>query len=366
MEAIIENQRRFPRIRAKADVDVLITQGTLQELYSCFDISREGFYVLTKDPLPVGTKVRFEIRFKDQVLPYHGAGAVIRTQQYKSKSYPPGMAVLFEKLFQARPRGILLLRRAAEIGRASYNIFKDTIRYVAAEAKGNQVKRELGTPAQGVRKPVLLIHGWLGNRGALSMLENRLKKEGFPVFSIDLGTFNVDKIQKSAKFIAEKIEKLAEKYRFDRIDVIAHSMGGLIGLYYVKKLNGAKRIQRLICIGTPFGGTKWAYAGMLLGLSTFALSLGQMRPGSQFLKELLSGAMPVETEIVCLAASEDILVSPNSALLAQAKNYLLPRGHAALVVSEQIYRFLSALLKGEDPMTACESTPSWRKFRKRR
>ena len=47
---------------------------------------------------------------------------------------------------------------------------------------------------------------------------------------------NVRDIRRSAFLIHRKIERILAQTPSQKIDIIGHSMGGLIGLYYVKKL----------------------------------------------------------------------------------------------------------------------------------
>ena len=56
--------------------------------------------------------------------------------------------------------------------------------------------------------PVLLIHGFLGTRGSMYMLERRLVDDGFVVVSFNIGTLNVRDIRRSAFLIHRKIERI--------------------------------------------------------------------------------------------------------------------------------------------------------------
>src|SRR5258705_13537643 len=98
-------------------------------------------------------------------------------------------------------------------------------------------------------------------------LEQRLAKEGIVVFSFNLGTFNSRDIRTSAFLIHRKIESILAQTSVKKIDIIGHSMGGLIGLYYVKKLGGHERVRKLVMMGTPLRGT-WS---ALLGVATMGL-----------------------------------------------------------------------------------------------
>ncbi len=81
-------------------------------------------------------------------------------------------------------------------------------------------------------------------------------------------------------------------------------MGGLIGLYYVKKLGGHARVRKLIMMGTPVRGPgrPWR-AVMTLGL--WSTSSWQLLPRSRFLDELARGPIPPGVEVHTIAAARD-------------------------------------------------------------
>src|SRR5258705_2175564 len=72
------------------------------------------------------------------------------------------------------------------------------------------------TDFRSCQKPVLLIYGFAGTRRIFSVLEKRLRKDGYCVFSVRLGgllnTYNTGGIIKSAHLIKRKIEKLRQLY----------------------------------------------------------------------------------------------------------------------------------------------------------
>ncbi|HEX7977326.1 MAG TPA: FHA domain-containing protein [Gemmatimonadaceae bacterium] len=49
------------------------------------------------------------------------------------------------------------------------------------------------------------------------------------------------------------------------ITIIAHSMGCLIARYYIERLGGKRRVERVILLGGPHAGNPYAFAGLLSG-----------------------------------------------------------------------------------------------------
>ncbi|HEU0033530.1 MAG TPA: alpha/beta fold hydrolase [Kofleriaceae bacterium] len=214
----------------------------------------------------------------------------------------------------------------------------DGLSYLRHLARGNRIRRGAAfdqvTPEA---PPVLIIHGFLGTRGSMYMLERRLVADGFVVVSFNLGTLNVRDIRRSAFLIHRKIERILAQTPSQRIDIIGHSMGGLIGLYYVKKLGGHARVRKLLMMGTPVRGT-WAALAGVVTLGLWSTSSWQLLPRSRFLDELAQGSLPPGVEVHTIAAARDWVVPLGTTRLPGANAMTVPLGHSSLVVSEEVYR----------------------------
>jgi triacylglycerol lipase len=105
-----------------------------------------------------------------------------------------------------------------------------------------------------------------------------LSARGFRPLAVDLTPSNgaVALEDLAAQLSAFVARELAPGESFD---LVGFSMGGLVCRYYVQRLGGVERVGRLITISSPHRGTYWAHMTRSVG------SL-QMRPGSQFLREL--------------------------------------------------------------------------------
>lgn len=218
------------------------------------------------------------------------------------------------------------------------------LRYLRHLARGNRIRRRSSFDSADGKPPVLLIHGFLGTRGSLFPLERKLAADGLTVISFNLGALNTRDIRASAFLIHRKIETILSQAAVDRIDIVGHSMGGLIGLYYVKKLGGHQRVRRLIMMGTPVRGT-WAALAGVMTLGLFSRSSWQLMPRSRFLDELHQGPLPPDTEIYTLAAVRDRVCPLHSTRLAGATSVTVPMGHSSLVISEQVFERILAILR---------------------
>lgn len=226
--------------------------------------------------------------------------------------------------------------------------------YLRNLIRGNRVRREAAfeTLPEGSR-PILVIHGFFGTRGSMYPLERRLVQDGFCVFSFNLGTFNIRDIRRSAFLIHRKIERILAQTAWKEIDIVAHSMGGLIGLYYIKKLGGHARVRKLVTLGTPYRGT-WMALGGVATLGLFSTSTWQLLPRSRFLDELHREPIPDGVEIYSIAAARDWFCPPSATRIEGGKAITVPFGHGSLVVSGEVYKHLKTILRRGAPASPGE------------
>ena len=313
-----------------------------------FSLNATRIFVPTTKKWALSEIVRVQIRILNEVTIYEGRAIVEAHNTCCFDLLGQGITLRFLGLhtvvrgFRGRYRQI---RRAHDMLADSA---LDTIRYALAEAGGNTVVREFGEPYAGFKQPVVLIQGWLGTRGIFRIFENRLKADGFQVLSFNLGRFNVQDIKKSAEIIAKKISNLRDHHHLEKIDIVGHSMGGLIGLYALKRLGVSDSVNRLITVGTPYHGTNIAYAGLpFFGLT--GKGLWQLLPDSKFLQALHEGRLPDGTEVISIMSRHDFLAPGQTAVLEGAINLLVSAGHASLAVNDEVYKVLRAVLHGRQP-----------------
>jgi pimeloyl-ACP methyl ester carboxylesterase len=221
--------------------------------------------------------------------------------------------------------------------------------------QGGQDRKDANAPAQ---PPVLLIHGYFATRGSLHLLESRLTMRGLIVMSYPLGPLNVGDIRDSAGLIARKVESIVAQTGIARVDIVGHSMGGLVGLDYLKRLGGRHRVRRLVMLGTPTHGT-WS---ALLGLVTAPLGLAslQLLPGSPFLRELAERPLPPGAEVVSIGAIRDWLAPLSTTVLDGVRHIALPTGHSGLLVDAEVADVVAEILREPDsasPVDAPRVTP---------
>jgi triacylglycerol esterase/lipase EstA (alpha/beta hydrolase family) len=203
-------------------------------------------------------------------------------------------------------------------------------------------------------RPVLLLYGFFSTRRTFDVVERRLRRDGYSVFSLDLGgvakSFNTRGIDDLADFVRAKVERLyARNPGMGPLTIIGHSKGGLIGSYYVKKLGGWRRTRALLTMGTPHNGTPAAYVGLPFGL--FARSLWQMTPMSPFIRRLQRGAWPPGVRFTSLYSKADAVAPfPSTLIETHGLPYLRnveveAHGHREFLYKKRVYDALLAELR---------------------
>jgi triacylglycerol lipase len=128
------------------------------------------------------------------------------------------------------------------------------------------------------RHPVLLIHGIFDTKAIFKTMTAHLTKRGWDIHSLNL-------IPNDGRFGLEALAQQITAYENQTfppeqpIDLIGFSMGGIVSRYYVQRLGGIERVQRLITISSPHNGT-------LTGYLYPTLAASQMRSHSPFLEDL--------------------------------------------------------------------------------
>ena len=245
----------------------------------------------------------------------------------------------------------LFSRPAAKLRRLDRKVREDLwgarhgLSYVRHLARGNRItRRAFFDRVDESHPPVLLLHGYLGTRGSMYILERRLSDDGICVFSFNLGMLNIRDIRTSAFLIHRKIESILAQTSVKKIDIVGHSMGGLIGLYYIKRLGGHEKVRKLIMLGTPLRGT-WAAALGIATVGWLSASAWQLMPNSRFLRDLHEGPLPTDTQFFTIAAQRDWVCPIESTPLEGADSFTVPLGHSSLVMGEEVYRHIRWALR---------------------
>src|SRR5262249_47775238 len=99
--------------------------------------------------------------------------------------------------------------------------------------------------------------------GLIETLKGLGYEEGLTlfIFTYDWRQSNID----SARLLSELISSI----NAPTVDIVAHSMGGLVSTIYLHNFDGIKRVNKIIFLGTPFLGSMNAFATLSDGWGSF-------------------------------------------------------------------------------------------------
>jgi pimeloyl-ACP methyl ester carboxylesterase len=98
--------------------------------------------------------------------------------------------------------------------------------------------------------PVVLVHGILGDSTNFHVLRRHLARHGIRRFSCFGYRPRID-YQRISSDLATHIAQVRTHTGAAQVDVIGHSLGGLVGRYFVQT-RGKHLVRRLVTLGTPY------------------------------------------------------------------------------------------------------------------
>ncbi len=215
----------------------------------------------------------------------------------------------------------------AQLPLMSYSLFARSRRPPAA-----------GTPDG--HPPLVFVHGLGGGRGDFGPMAWYLKRMGrrrsYSIHFQETGDV-VARGAELAEFIREVVTVTGEP----QVDLVAHSMGGLLARVAVVDHDLGSTVRRLVTMGSPHGGT-------------FAARLGNtpvthdLRPQSEFLERLAHCPLPPTVAVTSFWSNSDLVIMPpESAALAGSNQVdMTPSTHYGYLLEPRcwkaVYKALSS------------------------
>jgi triacylglycerol esterase/lipase EstA (alpha/beta hydrolase family) len=185
------------------------------------------------------------------------------------------------------------------------------------------------------RRPVVLIHGWSLNRASMLALSLRLQRDGRSVEAINYPSLGEEAETKS-RAIADEIRRVASASPDGLVDVIGHSLGGVLVRAAARDPSVRILLGNVVTLGSPHHGTMLALLGKRHGLI-------QIRPGSHFLTRLAEeDHLADAVNLATIASPFDAIVFPtDTAHWKGALNITVDGlGHHAMLYSRRVYTLL--------------------------
>ena len=244
-------------------------------------------------------------------------------------------------------------------------------------------------PLQVRPRPVVLVHGFMSDHqtwAAYTAPGGFLAQHGLSGFAVGdgraEGTMDTGALARLRSPTRTLPENAAALQRYiagvkrltgaEQVDLLAHSMGGLVSRYYVARLMRERDVARLIMLGSPHGGSECSGLASALGvLQPAALELRPAfvrqifnrgvtrRHGVPF--HMLAGDPIAEGfRAPCSGVPSDSVVSVASASAIPGRVQRLPVLHTEMTASPEVFtRFVLPLLRlgAADAAAQAEGAP---------
>lgn len=202
---------------------------------------------------------------------------------------------------------------------------------------------------------VILIPGIFGKWGFMKKIADSISEAGHPVYVVPNLGYNTSSISDTAKKVkafilhlfprsghiiphmhqaGEKIVNLLEKENLDRVVLVTHSKGGLVGKFLLTHLNKDHRVLGMVAIAAPFSGsaiTKFFPLRSVKELSEHSAVINHLEQDTS-----------VNHQIISIYPEYDNHVwSEKGSFLEGAENILVPvRGHHKVLFSKEVQKIV--------------------------
>ena len=156
-----------------------------------------------------------------------------------------------------------------------------------------------------------------------------------PLFTSPTRSLVRDDISAFARTLQRTVERIREASGAEQVDIVGHSMGGIVAAHYINHTGGVGIVRRLVTLGTPWKGTTMHILG-------FGRQCHGLAPGS---KEVVQ-ATPVAAPVTALWSRTDAIILPtgNATFEGARSVELTNQGHVSMLFSLQTMRAVEAAL----------------------
>ena len=190
-------------------------------------------------------------------------------------------------------------------------------------------------PAPAHPYPVVLIHGTGDSTAAWNKLSAALTAHGYCVYGLNDGQWittlwsinGMAPVAVSAGQVSTLIDQVRKATGASKVDIVAHSQGGMIGEYLAKNMHLASEIHREVLLAPVTHGTTLNgivhYSDYLLRLPDAALwvacpACADMEQGSAFVQQLDQGPIAQPgVDYTVLETRNDTTVTPPASTFIQ-------------------------------------------------
>ena len=212
----------------------------------------------------------------------------------------------------------------------------------------HSVSPHLPADATLAAHPVLLVHGFGGATSSWKSVAQALAAQGLTVDAMGYAPVG-NSVEKLADQLVAHVETTLYRTGAAKVHLVGHSLGGVIIAEAIldPRLNG--RVDMVITLGSPFGGSPWA------GLLPLIELVRALRTGSPVLRRLASTPLPEGVRWLSVTAALDIVVPGVRSVPPHAQVQTITIdgvGHLGMLLSRRVIGFIAAALCAQGAASA--------------
>jgi triacylglycerol lipase len=199
------------------------------------------------------------------------------------------------------------------------------------------------------RPPVIFVHGLYHNRTAWFFYVRWFRRWGWRHLAAITLRGKFRSVAEQATTLAQVVDEVLTQTGSTRVDLVGHSMGGLVIRAFLAGTPNQDAIRRVITLGTPHAGSK---------LAVFAVGKARrdLLPGSPLLLSLNANGVqaPRDGHLYAIYSVVDNMVLPYESAMAEGEGVTSletgPTNHVGLLFSRGTAELVRTCLDGRsDP-----------------
>jgi pimeloyl-ACP methyl ester carboxylesterase len=201
-----------------------------------------------------------------------------------------------------------------------------------------------------MKVPLVVIGGLGAPRAAASLYARVVRGRRRKVATVPQSFLNFGDIRGASARVDACVRRVLADTGADKVDLVGMSLGGLIGLYYVKCGGGAGLVRRFVSVGGPLNGHPHARLSRIPPLR-FIPALRQVRPESAVLRAIREAPNPEGVRMYSVGTRGDV-VTPRAQWEAEGletvktPHGVFPVGHWCLFLLPGNHRAVRRLIDG--------------------
>jgi triacylglycerol lipase len=186
--------------------------------------------------------------------------------------------------------------------------------------------------AASTARPVLLVHGFGGTKSSWTHLAKTLTARGLTFDAVTYAPFGTS-VERLADRLAVDVERMLSQTGADKVHLVGHSLGGVVIAQALAGGRLRRKVDTVITLGAPFGGSPWAH------MLPFGALIRALREDSPLLRRLASAPAPDGVRWLAVTAALDMIVPGVRSVPPHAHAETVTVGgigHLGMLLSDQV------------------------------